>query len=196
MKMKKIPYHVLALIILASGAFAGCETRNLVLDCANIYDNATCEDAYMSYSGQYWECHYLAEATCAGTDVCFVSSTTTSVTGLTTTSTGFYSLPDENYGTLPSMNGSGGILPGTGISNTTGLGESIIGFKTDMLLQWFAIFLALGLLMLPPYKLGVSLSAFCVLFFTLMVQWSVFTGSVCLIICFLAGYEWVREYYS
>jgi hypothetical protein len=125
---------------------------------------------------------------------------TTSTLGGTTSIPGTtlfpYGLPNQNYGTFPSMNGTGGTLPGAGIVNTTGLGESIIGFKTDKLLQWFAIFLALGLLMLRPYILGVSLSAFCVLFFTLIVKWNVFTGSVCLIICFLAGYEWIKEYYS
>ena len=170
-----------------------CSTRQYLFSpCSNVYSEEICNNAYYNYGyGIYVKCRWLT-----GGSLGELTWTTGCYDGDNCEAGWPPTLPNESYGTLPGMNGSGGTLPGQGIGNITGLGSTILGFETNKLLQWFAIFVALGLLMVKPYKLGVSLSAFCVLFFTLMVQWAVFTGSVCLIICFLAGYEWVREYYS
>ena len=128
-----------------------------------------------------------------------ISTSPTSTISSTTTSTLYnypYHLPDENYGTLPGLNGSAGTLPGSGVENITALGPKILGFETNKLLQWAAIFVSLGLLTIRPRLLGLSLSSFSVFFFTFVIPWNVYTASVCLIIAFIAIVEVVKEAYK
>jgi len=63
-----------------------------------------------------------------------------------------YAIPNENYGTLPILNGTGGTLPATGISNTTGLGTTILGLQKINFLKYFAIAISILLLMVNIYS--------------------------------------------
>ena len=110
-------------------------------------------------------------------------------------------LPNSTYGTLPPINGSGGIMNGSingGILNTSAMGP-ILGNTTS----GFLAIITCGIVLLvlttvKPFKVGISLSAIATDFFALVMigtsgAWLPLTASVLLVINFLAAATWFVE---
>jgi hypothetical protein len=106
-----------------------------------------------------------------------------------------YALPDGNYGTLPSLNGTGGNTIGNGtLKNMPCTGFCIIGLNKDEFELYASILIVvLVLVSIKPFKLGASASAIALAFFNFILGWTVFTASFCLIFIVIAVLSWFME---
>ncbi len=191
-------YKIILLIIILT------QIGHAAVYCYDAYRDKTpwgCSDCggYQSCCAEYYDTLYGINYACYWDgSTCFLStgtpcSTTTSSTISTTPTTTLlnpYAIPNENYGTLPGLNGTGGTLPGTGISNTSGMGSTILGLQKTNFFMYVAIAISLCLLMVKPYIIGATLSVISVLFFSLILPWNSITTNVALIVVALAVYGW------
>ncbi|MBE3087133.1 MAG: hypothetical protein IMZ64_13050 [Bacteroidetes bacterium] len=123
------------------------------------------------------------------------STTTTPISTSPGTTSYPYSLPNTNYGTLPGLNGTGGITINNGtIKNMTCTGWCIIGLKKEEFTLYAAIMISLLVLFaVKPFKLGATASFVAVAFFNNIVGWTVVTTSVMLIYAIVAFGAWFVE---
>lgn len=146
-------------------------------------------------------------STTGGVTTTTMAGTTTSTGGATTSTGGVttsvapgttmygYSLPNTNYGTLPGLNGTGGITINNGtIKNMTCTGWCIIGLKKEEFTLYAAIMISLLVLFaVKPFKLGATASFVAVAFFNNILGWTVVTTSVMLIYAIVAFGAWFTE---
>lgn len=125
------------------------------------------------------------------------SPTTTSGTPSTVPGTTLYgySLPHGNFGTLPGLNGTGGITIGNGtLKNMPCAGFCIIGLEKEEFQLYAAVMIIiLVLISIKPFKLGALSSAFALLFFNNIMGWTAITGSLMVIFIFIALATWWLE---
>lgn len=146
-------------------------------------------------------------STTGGVTTTTLAGTTTSTGGVTTsvaptsapvvpgTTLYGYALPDGNFGTLPSLNGTGGITIGNGtLKNMPCTGFCIIGLDKEEFQLYAAIMITiLVLIAIKPLKLGATASAISLLFFNNIMGWTVITGSLMVIFVFVALATWYME---
>jgi hypothetical protein len=106
-----------------------------------------------------------------------------------------YSLPHGNFGTLPSLNGTGGNTINNGtLKNMPCTGFCIIGLNKDQFQLYAAIMVViLVLITIKPFKLGALSSAVALLFFNNIMGWTTITGSLMVIFVFIAVAAWWLE---
>lgn len=125
------------------------------------------------------------------------SPTTTSGTPSTVPGTTLYaySFPNGSFGTLPGLNGTGGITINNGtLKNMPCTGFCIIGLDKEEFQLYAAIMITiLVLIAIKPLKLGATASAISLLFFNNIMGWTVITGSLMVIFVFVALATWYME---
>jgi hypothetical protein len=107
----------------------------------------------------------------------------------------FYKLPDGSFGTLPPLNGTGGISINNGtLKNMPCTGFCIIGLNKEQFQLYAAVMIIiLVLISIKPFKLGATASAFALLFFNNIMGWTAITSSLMLIFVFIALAAWWLE---
>jgi hypothetical protein len=135
-----------------------------------------------------------ATTTSSSTSSSSSSSTTLTPTSYTTTSFG-YSIPHGNHGTLPTLNGTGGITINNGsLKNMSCTGNCIIGLKKEEFQLYAAVMIIIIVLIsIKPFKSGATASAVALLFFNNILGWTTITTSLMLIFVFIALATWWLE---
>lgn len=123
------------------------------------------------------------------------STTTGTPSSVSGTTLYGYSLPNGNFGTLPGLNGTGGVTAGNGtLKNMPCTGFCIIGLnKQEFQLYAAIMIIILVLISIKPFKLGALASAFALLFFNNIMGWTAITTSLMLIFVFIAVATWWME---
>jgi hypothetical protein len=204
--MKKIIILLGLIIALSSGVFALLDcfgaNRSFTSLCSNISDGSClAHEYYTTVAFTDYPCEWTGSACGVYASPCSTTTTTTSPTTTstptsTTPSTTFgFVLPNGNFGTLPGLNGTGGITIGNGtISNMSCTGFCIIGLKKEEFELYAALMITiLVMLAIKPFKLGASASAISLLFFTNIMGWTIITTSATLIFLFIALGAWIWE---
>jgi hypothetical protein len=143
-------------------------------------------------------------STTGGVTTTTMIGTTTSTGGVTTsvapssapgTTVYGYSFPHGDHGTLPGLNGTGGITINNGtLKNMPCTGFCIIGLNKQEFELYAALMITtLVMLSIKPFKLGASASAISLLFFTNIMGWTTITTSATLIFLLIALGSWIWE---
>lgn len=187
-----------------------------ILNCSNTYV-CVANNSEVNESSNIETTHYYS-VTLSPTDCSTTTSTTTasstsspsssstSSSGATTSSSGGvstvpgttlygYSFPYGDHGTLPGLNGTGGVTAGNGtLKNMPCTGFCIIGLDKEEFQLYAAIMIIiLVLISIKPLKLGATASAIALLFFNNIMGWTAITGSLMVIFVFIALATWYME---
>lgn len=149
-----ISFNANALILNCSGPLLSNTT-----DCSLYDEEGICEEYYYDSEPPY-PCVWGGASCTVSGDPCSTTTSTSSTTttteatttteGTTTTSavTTTYLTPSSTYypynsstgqGTLPGIKDNLGTLPGTGVSNYSGAGTSVMGMGIDDLIKFFVL---------------------------------------------------------